>query len=179
MQVRLVALVPVLGLLLAGCSEEKPKALPVPTAVSPIASPSPSAAGVPSEAVGETPQAAAAFVRYYYEQLGQALVSLDSSKIKPLFTSSCKTCATSVKNIDAERSKARRYSGGGITVRSAEGIALDAKRTAVTTVYDSNPLIRETGPGAPSPLPSRDGITVEVQVVRSGSSWLVDRILAV
>lgn len=172
-------LVPAFGSLLVACGvagAPSAPALPSPDASTTIAAPLPSTA-VPSGASGTTPRSAVAFVRYYYEQLGEALVTLDSSTIRPLFAASCTPCVATADSIDEEKASGRRYSGGGITVRVAEARALDAQNTAVTTVLDIDPVILQTGPSAPSPLPSRDGVALDVRLVRKGDWWLVARVL--
>lgn len=171
---RSVVLVPVLGVLLAGCTggsvAAKPSTL-APVTASP--SPSPVALEVPEGAKAATPQGAAAFVRFYYEQLGEAMASLDSGAIKRLSSPTCQECSAIAAALDAERAAGHRYRGGAVTIRSAEAVADSATKTSVTLVYD----VAELAPvGGGKVLPAAMGVRLEVQVERRGESWLVDKI---
>lgn len=175
-RMRYVVLVPVLGLLLAGCSGGE--ADPQPSSLPPVtASPSPTVAAleVPPSAQAATPQGAAAFVSYYYEELGRAFASLDTTRLRQLSASSCTSCEGLADAIDRERASGRRYAGGEITVRTAEAIQDDPSHASVTLVYDRAELVA-TGAGASSPRPGKQGITLDVGVVRSGTTWKIEKI---
>lgn len=175
MKVRLAALVPVLAVGLTGCSaDEAPRPEPLPSASSP--SPSPVAQGVPPSAQAATPQGAAAFVSYYYEELGRAFSSLDSTRLRELSAPECSACANIAAAIDRERATGRRYTGGEVTIRSAEAVEDDPQRTSVTLIYDSAPLVQVSGPPADVVDKGQIGNRLEVQVVRTGASWRVSRV---
>lgn len=179
MGVRLLALVPVFGLLLVGCtsSAQEPLPQPPPFSAAPTATPSAVAIEVPPSARGASPRAAAAFARYYYEEFGRAFTALDGRRLQELSTPTCVDCLAIVATLDKERAAGKRYEGGGVVVRSAEAVEEDSDTTAVAVVFDTLNTV-QTAPGAPTPLPGTRGIALEVLLVRTGESWLVTEIRA-
>lgn len=177
--VRLVALAPVLAGVLLGCGAEaapQPAPLPAPPSASPTptASPRPS---LPPEAAAPTLDGAAATATYFYEELGRALVSQDTSVLRALSTPACDTCLRFADTIDREREDGQRFEGGQVEVKVAASTSVPGDRAVVVLVYSAAPLQRVDVPS--TPVPRTDGVRLNVQLLRQGETWLIDKIARV
>lgn len=115
----------VLVLLLGACSgSSDPKVLPLPT-LSSTASPSPTPLVVPSAAAANTPQGAAAFARFYFEQLNQAFLSLDGSVLRSFAAPGCETCENYAGAVERLRAAGHRLDGGQYKLIFAEAPAFE------------------------------------------------------
>lgn len=170
-------MVPVLGLLLVGCSGgEEPAPLPVPTAASP--SPSSFAVEVPLEAREDSRAGAAAFARYFYETIRSSFVSGDTSELSRISETSCEACSAIVKTLNKEFSAGNRYTGGGITDFTAIASPAEAGVVGVAVRFSSRGYeVTKPGLTSPSALPGAKDATLELQVVYRPSGWRVSEIV--
>lgn len=139
----LMACLPIALVLLSGCAAERsPASAPLPPLgiASPAAAPTPSATpssappgasasptvqtpvavDVPAPARANTPQAAGAFVRFYFDELLKASISLDTRRVKFLAADSCRTCAGLTSGFEVMRVQNEKLSGAPLVIEGAE-----------------------------------------------------------
>ncbi len=170
--------------LLAGCSgdpEPAPTALPpLPPLPSPSPSSSPPSASpvpLPNEARAPTSQGAAAFARYYVNELGRAYASLDTTTVRSLSDPACKSCANFVTDIETIKRTKHRVVGDPFVVDFAVSPTSTARAATVDVNYSSPPqveydaqgkVVQRTPPAVRSPL--------VITLVRSDGSWRLRKI---
>ncbi len=132
----------VASLALSGCSssaaQAPPRALPTPSAsATPAAPPVPSAtatpiptpttlATVPAAAQPATPQGAAAFVKFFFQQVDRAFKLADSTVLLRWSASNCKTCANFAGAAVRLQKDETHLAEDAILVRSAEAAPVEA-----------------------------------------------------
>lgn len=182
----------VTGLALSGCSSSAAKAPPrafsTPSAsATPAASPTPSAtatptpttlATVPAAARPVTPQGAAAFVKFFFQQVDRAFKLPDSTVLLRWSTSNCKTCSNFAGAAVRLQKDKTHLAEDAILVRSAEAAPVEAGRSLVD-VYADFPITREVdGRGhlvrTSQPQP-RHHFTVVVQNIHGG--WITRAVI--
>ncbi len=184
----------VASLALSGCSssaaQAPPRALPTPSAsATPAAPPVPSAtatpiptpttlATVPAAAQPATPQGAAAFVKFFFQQVDRAFKLADSTVLLRWSASNCKTCANFAGAAVRLQKDETHLAEDAILVRSAEAAPVEAGRSLVD-VYVDFPITREVdGRGhlvrTSQPQP-RHHFTVVVQNVHGG--WITRAVI--
>ncbi len=175
---RKAVLLPLLVAAAAGCSGGDsevvvPPPLPEITAQpTPRATPTPAA--LPSAARASGREGAAAFARYYYEQVAaKSFTTLDSAPLRALADSSCATCELQADSVDAERGLGHRYEGGQITVRTAVAAPPEGSVYPVNVIYDSAPLRRVDGPADATPGSAKIGVALELRVRATASGWKI------
>lgn len=75
---------------------------------------------MPAEAKEHTDAGAVAFAKYYWEALGRAQLTSDSSEIEQLVSPDCQPCGTLVKSFDELSAKNSRANINPIAVTTAE-----------------------------------------------------------
>ena len=179
MGVRLVALVPLVGLLLAGCSSsgagEEPLPQPPPFSAGPTPTPTrtPTAVAieVPASARATNAVGAAQFTRFYLEVLGEAFNTGDTTGLRALSDPACGGCNNFIALTRSEQKAGKRYEGGKFLVRTAEatddatGAVVDVtyRRAASRTFNSAGDLLKES-PGA-------DEDILQARVLRTASGW--------
>jgi hypothetical protein len=164
-----------LALAVTGCSSsgDEPKSLPSLTAGStPSATPVP--VPVPGPARVHNAFGAAAFVRFYYQQLNAAYDTPDPSLLRPLSDPECGTCKSYMQAASQFKSDGERVQGVSVRVVSAEAppevngfVAVDAFFDAPTRqVVDTSGKVVRSLPAEP-----RYHRTVFVKRVPEG--WLL------
>lgn len=173
MQVRLVAIVPVLGLLLGGCTSRTQAApKPLPTLEATV-SPTPVALEVPESAKPATTVGAAAFARFYLQVLSEALNSGEFASVRAISAPECGFCNDLEAATRRDVAAGRRFSGGKYEVLSAEATqnapgdavvdVLYARTASTTTGKDGTALSR--GRAEPRSF-------MQIRVLRVGASWV-------
>ncbi|WP_068266574.1 DUF6318 family protein [Janibacter limosus] len=77
---------------------------------------------LPDAAREETKAGAAAFGKYYYEALGEASHTGETSSVKQLDAKDCNVCSTAVNNIDKEHAKGWSRSMNPYTVSRVKAV---------------------------------------------------------
>lgn len=166
------------GAACSGTASDKPKVLPpVPTPSATIAgttSPSASAAPVvvPPEAVPATPQGAAAFVRFFYEQVNGALQDGNASRIRALADARCGTCADYARSVDAAAKIDFHIIGPSFAQLNIEAGPAVGGRTLVSVV-GTIPIRRASDRGVVTTLKSDGSFQSTVAVDRHDQHWLI------
>lgn len=164
----------------AGCSgpdDPGPSTLPSLSAT-PSVTPSAAPVDIPVAARAMTPAGAAAFVRFYYDQLNRAYKELDGSTVESLSDPTCKTCANYVGDIAAAKRDGTRFQGGGFIVKVAEAAGDQRDPVVVDVVYDSPPLqIVDQGGKVITSKPARLSQRIQFQVGRSAGGWKALRVI--
>ncbi|MCU1672660.1 MAG: hypothetical protein JWN77_773 [Frankiales bacterium] len=155
-----------------GSSAEQPKTLPTLASVS--AAPSPSAVAVPSEAAGETPQAAGEFAKYVYAELERAFATKDNSTIARLSLPSCKTCKLYVGSVQRLREMNESITPVRFTVRSAVSPGEFNGVTSVDVTFDFNGSRRTASDGSLllEEKPQK-GVEEELDLKRVNGEWRI------
>lgn len=174
MGVRLVALVPVLGLLLAGCtsSAEEPP-LVQPPAFSATPTPSAVALEVPPSARATNAVGAAAFARFYLQVLSDADTSGDAAQLRALSHPECSACSDFIAAIQREVKAGKRFEGGQYQVRSSEATETAPGDAIVDVVFDraasrtlnANGTLLQEGPAETRQL-------LQMRAVRQNDGWV-------
>ena len=173
MQVRLVALVPVLGLILTGCTGGGASVSPDRT-LEPLPSPTATALEVPPSAQATTPQGAAAFARYYLQVVTQAFNSNTTTQLRALSHPECGTCKNLAELTEKEAAKGRVYEGGAFLVDSAEATERAPGDAIVDVVYRRAPSTTRDGKGAVVDRdPGAEPALMQMRTLRSGDGWVV------
>jgi hypothetical protein len=76
-------------------------------------------ADLPPEAQKHTPEGAAAFVKYYFQQANESWTRPDASLLPPLSEGGCQSCANLIKTAQELVAQHQRYSMGPVTVTRA------------------------------------------------------------
>ena len=170
-----------LTLVLSGCSgstSDQPKVLPpvVTPSASPSVAPTVSAGPVvvPSAAAAATPQGAAAFVRFFIDEVSASFAHADSSRVKRLSEASCDTCRSYEKAADELHRDGQRVLPASLRVLSAEAppaengyvfVDLIAEQPKRELVDSANRVVES--------LASIPRVHLTVVLHRVSQSWLV------
>lgn len=175
MKVRLVALVPVLAAVLAGCSaEEAPRPEPLPSAPSPSPSPSPVALEVPPSAQAATPQGAAAFARYYLEVLHAAFVSGEVEALRAISHPECSTCSNFIRVTQEDEAAGKSFRGGEYTVLFAEATETAPGDALIDLSYDRAPAMTRDAQGMVLEQgPAEQRVLMQARALRQGDRWVM------
>lgn len=169
---------------MGGCSSEaeEPSGLPrVSSTPSATATAEPSAVPVPTEAQAETPQAAAAFAEFFYEQVARGFQTQNPDLVRQISLPSCEACTRYVESIQVVRDRNLRVEGGDFNVTFAVSPADEqAERARVdvgwdfapVTYYDSSGAVVDTGPAV-------NGVEETMELVRRDGSWMVESLVQV
>lgn len=151
-------------------SEEEPE--PLPPVAAPSASPTPPA--IPSEAVPDTPQGAAAFARFYLELLNQAFAEGDATTVRALSDPGCGTCMNLIGAIEEKPSLGERVEGGDYEVVFAEAPPVEAGDVIVDVRY-SLTEVRVYGPDGAllRSTPAQTNIDSQIRLLRGADAWFV------
>lgn len=121
-----------------------------------------------------TPQAAAAFARFFYAQITRAYETNDPSLIQRLSASGCKACQRYVASVRQARDQHERVTGVEYKIRFAEAPALQGSAARVDVIYDAPATRRYADSGQLLETePAVTGYKTELMLVRTGSSWQV------
>lgn len=150
-----------------------PATLP-PITATPSATPT--AVAVPTEATAATPEAAAAFARYWFDILNQAARSGDTSRLRLLSDPACSTCERFAASIESLYRPGGRIEGGLFTIASAEAAGLEtgATSTRVLVIYDVTPTRQISGSGAVmQETGALRGQTGDLTLTRAPNGWIL------
>lgn len=154
-----------------GSSAEEPRSLP--TLASVAASPSP-VANVPSEAAGETPQAAEAFARFVFSEIERAFRTKNPELVSRLSLPACKSCKLYVDSIARLRDMNETLTGGDFDVTYAASPGESAGVTSVSVTYNFSGATRtDSGGKVIRKEPAARGIQDEVDLKRVSGEWRV------
>lgn len=173
MGVRLVALVPILGLLLLGCSSSAQEPLPQPPAFSATPTPTPTAVAieVPPSARATDAVGAAAFARFYLAALSRAFNTGDTAQIVGLSDPACGGCNNLIALTKADAAAGKRYEGGQFLVASAEATD-DAVGAVVDVTYTRAPSLMRNSEGVIlEQSPADPGGLLQARVIRTDDGW--------
>ena len=168
------------AVLLAGCSSEseRPTTLP-PVSAAPSASASAAASVVPVKAQAETPEGAAAFARFWYEEIGRAFADKDPEIIRRLSAPGCETCGLFVSSLTKLRQNDERTTAVIYDIVFAEAPAIDGSEARVDVVYDSPAIKRYDASGKIiREEPAVEGFAETLVLDRSSGRWLVSEVRA-
>jgi hypothetical protein len=154
-----------------GSSAEQPQTLPTLASVS--AAPSPSAVAVPSEAAGETPQAAGEFAKFFYAQVEEGFKTKNPDLVARISLPSCKTCANYVASQTVLRDKKERLEGGYFVVKFAVSPGAQGGTTPVDVQVAYSGSTRYAADGTVVRKTAPIVIEEELDLVRSGGRWMV------
>jgi hypothetical protein len=162
-------------LAVTGCSSsgDEPKSLPSLTAGStPSATPVP--VPVPGPARVHNAFGAAAFVRFYFDQVNGAFRAADPSFLAGLVDASCSSCANFVATAARFRAEGQRLEGTAIRVVSAEAPPEQNGYVAVDVFADApaRRIVRTDGSVVES-LQADPRYHVTVFVKRTSRGWAV------
>ena len=121
--------------LLSGCAggSDSPRVLPSPTAT-PSASASP--VPVPPQATPHTPQGAAAFVRFFFDQLNVAFSTSDAALVRRYSTANCGTCTLYAKSLEYGRSHGLRIEGDSFAITDVQAVPVASGSVVVEALGD-------------------------------------------
>jgi len=177
-----VASAVVVAVFAGGCADEEPAATALPPASSaPSASVSsaPSPVAVPSAAQAETPQGAAEFARFFYAEVERAYRERDPDVVARLSAPGCEACSRFVDSLASSRDNNERVEGVVYEIRMAEAPARSSSRTVVAVVYDGPEAVRYAADGAViTREPAVTSFEEELELIRTGRSWLVQEVRA-
>jgi hypothetical protein len=182
---RLPAALLAAGLLLAGCGGGEgdtpgatlPPVTPTASASATAAGPDPQ--GVPSQARAATAEGAAAFIRLYYERIGESYASLDPTLLEEITDPACEGCQALIGSVAAVRDEGGRVDPYEIQVVDVVVPGLEPGSTSVNAIatvnlgafvrYDAagNEVFRDT---------PAENFVQSIDLRREGDSW---RVLAV
>lgn len=173
---------------LAGCTAEtdpQPVALPTVSAsptpsTTPRSTPTPSVTAsavpvpVPAAARAATPQGAAAFARFYFEQINQGFREPGTSVLAPHSDPQCQSCRNFISTLKSMQKEGLYHDGVGFVIIAAEAPPIESGYSQVLVSYE---LPKHN-------LRGRDGAVVEAvpceppgqyiaTVQRKGSTWLM------
>lgn len=173
MGVRLAALVPILGLLLAGCTSSAEEPLPQPPAFSATPTPTAVVAEVPPSARATDAVGAAQFARLYVEVLEKAYASGEVAQLQELADATCNTCAEFARAITSSRKQGLTLSGGEFTIRAAEATESKPGDAIVDVLYDRTAAQRKDARGTVvDTAPASQRVLMQLRVVRT-DQWRV------
>lgn len=158
---------------LAGCSADaEPRSLP-PV---PVVSPTPAVLSIPPEAMAETPQGAAAFVRYYFgDVVNQAYATLDAAQVAALSGTECASCANVVADVERLRDASVTVAGSRFKIAFAEAAPSDEDGSIVVDLrFSSDPYVEVSADGTTvREEPAQVDVDAQVKVVRQAEAWVV------
>lgn len=173
MRGRLVPGVLALCLALAACSGGEGEPAPTLEPLAESATPTPTAPAVPSEAAAATPEGAAEFVRYFFDRVETAYAERDPSLIEPLVDEACAPCQRVIDAVTRLRDEEARVEGYRIDVVEAASPAA-SETASVTTLLNFSEFVRTDASGSVTRNePARAGVVQELQLIRSGETWIV------
>jgi hypothetical protein len=134
---------------------------------------------VPDEAQSATPQGAADFGRFYWEAIGRAFKTLDTSQLEAVSSPECEVCQRYITSIQGIAAAGQRVEGNEITVTDAVAPDGESEVTQATVFFsatagrvvaaDGSVVVEE---------PARPQSVSSVELRRSGDSWLVVELVA-
>lgn len=164
----------------AGCSEEAevPRSLPaVSAAPSPVASALPS---VPPSAQAQTPQAAAAFARFFYAEVERAYREKDPAIVARLSAPGCSACDRFVKSLTALRDEGETVTPVSYDIIAAEAPGFSGPEARVDVIYNSPEITRRDRAGKViATEPDVKNFQEQLTLTRAGNEWLVKAVTVV
>lgn len=180
MRARWVPLAVSLSVLVVACASPSSKAHVLPTLTEvPIRT---TIAATPSAVAASpaTPESAAAFARYWYQQIERAYVLRDPSLIERLSAPGCSACARYVGSITTAHDKNERVVGVTFDITFAEAPAISGKTARVDVIYNAPATHRyDSTEKQIHSEPAVHGFQEELTLVRVGTAWLVQADTAV
>jgi len=170
----------VLGLA-TGCGgeEEGPEPLP-PLAASQSPSVAASAVAVPSQAVAQTPEAAAEFARFFYAEVERAYREKDPTVVERLSAPGCSACERFVDSLTKLRDDGESVTPVVYEIIAAEAPAFEGGEARVDVIYNSPAITRRDRSGAViSTEPEVEAFEEQVTLVRTPNGWRVKSVKAV
>ena len=179
MTLRAGALGLVLVCALTGCSGDSggepqslPPVTPAPTTLAPSPTPSPSA-------YPQTPQGAADFARFFYEQVELAYGAKDPDRLQDLFSSGCQACARFTQTLEALEDGSASVEGAADEVLSSESPGEEGGFTVVVVQLDSGGATFRDRVGKIIVVEPPALNTVEMRLTRAGRNWQIAEIISV
>ena len=180
------------SMLLAGCGgDAKPDASsgttaspattakPTPTSATTTTSPA-TDPGIPAAARANTPEGAAAFVRYFYGQVNIAWSRPQAGLISSLSAATCKTCANFERESVANVAKKTRVIGQSIVLETVD--TSDATNTAKMTVlaigYEPASIVVDASGNTVQTL-QRERVRTLVTVQWDAAGWRLGEIQSI
>jgi hypothetical protein len=167
-----------LALVLAGCSSGSSGTLPTSVKPSTAVTSAPSTMPpptLPAEARQATRAGASAFFRYFWAVYNHAYASMDTTLLRSISDSTCKSCLGFADSIDAAARKEDHFNGGIVTVSVAVAAPGDPSTgLLVNGVVDQSPAQTISAKG--SVLASATGSTnqrIDALVRWVGANWQV------
>ncbi|MEX2290413.1 MAG: DUF6318 family protein [Mycobacteriales bacterium] len=172
MRIRAAAAALVMATAVVACSSD-PAPSPLPTL--PTSSPTPSPLSVPAEALAETPHGAAAFTRYFFDQVNRAYVARDATVVQRLSTSACGSCAAVVGDIQRLRREGHQVAGQRYKLTFSEAAPADSEgRMIVDFGFTADPYVeRDSSSAIVKEFPEKGPQEGQTMLVRVDDQWRV------
>lgn len=175
MRARLVPALMILALALSACSggegDASPTIAPVTDAPSPSPIPTTREVQPPTEA---TPEGAAEFVRYFYDQVEKAYAARDPALVEALAAPGCSACERFVTSISSLRDNNQRTEGLVYELLSVVTPPFEGDRARVDVVYNGPEVVRYASDGSVvNREPAAEFVNEQVDVERANGRWTV------
>lgn len=161
----------------AACSAdaEQPRTLPPAPSASPTAA---AALPVPPEATPETAQGAAAFARYFFEQVNAAYERREPELVRRLSTAECGSCAAVADDVARIRAANHVVEGDRYALTFAEAAPADENgRIIVDFGYNATPYVeRDAENAVVKEFPAESGQEGQAMLIRVDGRWAVEAI---
>ena len=129
---------------------------------------------MPPSAQAQTPQAAAAFARFFYAEIGKAFGERDPARVEALSDPTCEACRLFIDSIAELRDKNQRVTPVNFEIVLAEAPGLEGEQARVDVIYNLAPVQTTDASGKQiAEDPGAQNREVQLTLVRAGTSWLV------
>ncbi|WP_345502008.1 DUF6318 family protein [Pedococcus ginsenosidimutans] len=129
---------------------------------------------VPAAATKRTAAGAEAFAKYYWTQVGQSLVAVDSSRIRSLSTDSCADCRGLFEVVQTMRTKGERAERSSFDIKLVTWVSGNAAAQVVEVAGKERPVRVLNGNGDVLRTSKSGVFTWSTSVVWQENRWLVD-----
>jgi hypothetical protein len=134
---------------------------------------------VPHEAIAQTPRGAAAFVRFFYEQVSKAYAQADGSNLIVLSDPGCGTCAQYRRAADSYGVKGQHIEGEAVRILSVEAPPIVNGFDLVSVVFDAPARSIVASDGRVIERLPRDPVVHKTVIVRAvAGGWVVRAVQA-
>ena len=154
----------------AVASSPAPTAITTSTAPSPTATVDPVIAKIPAAARPETQAGAAAFTKFFFEQLNRSFKDASPELLDGLFTSSCEICTDLSRSAKELKLASEHHDGDTLKVTFSSATIFNDHDRQVLVKLDqfAVPVVDENGKRVDT---TRSGTGAFVAVLRFGTHW--------
>lgn len=160
---------------LSGCRGSEATSPSTAPPISPIPTPTTSAAPVLPEAASKNTKAGAiAFVKHYVSAVNHALETGDTSAVAALSDADCKACKRLISNVTKVYAPGGSIQGGTCAIKDIRSSAFDEANWQVSVQCSFQPQVTTAGDGTTTRTKGTDGLLLFVVQAKSGmkvTSW--------